>query len=177
MKKIDMSNVKEASTSKRVTAGVYICRITKVEDYPDREYLKVFYDIIEGEFAGYYEKTRSEHPDWLWMGAYVKSYKPTALPMFKRFCSAVSKSNAGFVFDGNINSDERTLVGKKIGLVLGEEEYYANDGNKRTRTYVAREFPVDQADSQKVPELKALIEETTTTNTFTSLDDVVVPFS
>ena len=54
----------------------------------------------------------------------MKSYKPKALPMFKRFCSAVSKSNGNYVFDaGVVNSDEKTLVGKLIGLIFQEEEY------------------------------------------------------
>ena len=96
-----------------------------------------------------------DHPDWEWFGAYVKSYKAKALPMLKRFCSAVSKSNGNFVFDaGTVNADESTLVGKFVGLVFGEEEYYSNAGELKTRLYVAREFPVDQIGAQKVPKKK-----------------------
>ena len=93
MKKIDMTNVQEAGEFKTLPAGAYICVITAVEDVPNKEYLKVSYDIDAGEFKYYYSSIRLNHPDWSWAGAYVKSYKPTALPMFKRFCSAVSKSN------------------------------------------------------------------------------------
>lgn len=157
MKKIDMTNVQEAGEFTRLPAGAYECTITAVEDVADREYLKVSYDIATGEFANYYGNQRAEHPDWAWVGAYVKSYKTKALPMFKRFCSAVSKSNGSFVFDGNaINADEKTLVGKKIGLVLREEEYYSNSGDLRTRLIVHKEFPVDQIDKQKVPDVKKL---------------------
>lgn len=160
MKRIDMTNVKEADGFERPTAGAYICRITAVEDVPHKEYLKVTYDIDDGKFAGYYEKTRNDHPDWAWAGAYVKSYKTKALPMFKRFCSAVSKSNGNFVFDGNtVNADERTLIGKKIGLVMQEEEYYGNDGSKKTRLIVARECPIDKLSTQKIPEAKKLPDE------------------
>ena len=161
MRHIDMTNVKEASGSfERPTAGAYICKITAVEDFSNKEYLKVSYDIDEGEFAGYYERTRNDHPDWAWVGAYVKSYKTKALPMFKRFCTAVSKSNGNFVFDGgSVNADERTLVGKRIGLLFQEEEYYGNDGEKKTRLIVNREFSVDKLASQKTPKPKLLPEE------------------
>ena len=81
--------------------------------------------------------------------------------MFKRMCSAVTKSNKGFIFDGNEHCDESTLIGKKIGMILGEEEYVGNDGSTKTRLYVARE--VDVADIKagkfKVPELKKLAKE------------------
>ena len=163
MKKIDMTNVQEAGAgSAKLPAGAYICKITAVEDVASKEYLKVTYDIAEGEYAGHFARIRDEHPDWLWTGAYVKSYKTKALPMFKRFCSAVSKSNGAFVFDGNtVNADERTLIGKRVGLLMQEEEYYSDSGEKRTRLIVNREFPVDQLKAQKVPAPKLLPEEPT----------------
>ena len=157
MKKVDMSNVQAAGEFARLQAGAYICKITAVQDVPDREYLKVSYDIAQGEFANYYTEMRSNHPDWAWIGSYVKSYKTSALPMFKRFCSAISKSNGNFVFDGGaVNADETTLIGKQIGLILREEEYYSNSGDVRTRLIVHSEFPIDKLDSQKVPEPKRL---------------------
>ena len=155
MKKIDMSNVEESKGFESPAPGAYICRICKVEDITDKEYLKVYYDIAKGDFAGYYADGRKDHPDWEWFGAYVKSYKAKALPMLKRFCSAVSKSNGNYVFDaGTVNADESTLAGKFVGLVFGEEEYYSNAGELKTRLYVAREFPVDQIGAQKVPKKK-----------------------
>ena len=82
------------------------------------------------------------------------------LPMFKRMCSAVTKSNKNFIFDGNQHCDESTLIGKKIGMILGEEEYTGNDGSTKTRIYVAREISIDdlKAGKFKVPELKKLEE-------------------
>ena len=160
MKKIDMTNVQEAGESKRLPAGAYICQIKDVKDVPDKEYLKIIYDISEGEYAGHYGSIRKDHPDWEWVGAYVKSYKTAALPMFKRFCSAISKSNGGFIFDGgSINADESTLKNKYIGLILREEEYYSNSGDIRTRLIVHAEFPVDKLAVQKVPEVKKLKKE------------------
>lgn len=175
MKKVDTKNVQEAGDFSRPEPGAYICTITAVEDVESKEYLKVTYDIAEGEFKGYYSEMRKNNPDWAWAGAYVKSYKPAALPMFKRFCTAVSRSNGAFVFDGGeVNADEKTLIGKKVGLLFGEEEYYGNDGEKKTRLYVAREFSIDKLADQKVPKLKALKEETTASAP-ASMDFVNVP--
>lgn len=172
MKRVDMTNVKEAGDFERVPAGAYICKITAVEDFPNKEYLKVSYDIDAGPFEGYYEKTRADHPEWAWTGAYVKSYKTKALPMFKRFCSAVSKSNGNFVFDGNtVNSDEQTLIGKRIGLVFQDEEYYSNSGDKRMRLIVYKEFPIDKLSEQKVPKAKLLPEEPQGVDAFMSIPD------
>ena len=160
MKRVDMTNAQEPTGFDRPEAGAYICKITAVEDLPAKEYLKVAYDIAEGKYAGYYTKTREEHPDWAWAGAYSKSYKTSALSFFKRFCTAISRSNGNFVFDGGaVNADERTLVGKKIGLLFQEEEYYGNDGSKKTRLIVARECPIDKLSTQKIPEAKKLPDE------------------
>ena len=159
MKAIDLTNIPEAGESQRPAPGAYICTITSAEDVPDKEYLIIGYDIAEGEYKGYYTKMREDHPDWTNAGRYYKSYKPKALGMFKRMCSAVSKSNGKYVFDGNANADEKTLVGKKIGLVFQEEEYYGNDGNKRTRLIINKEFPINELSAQKVPALKAIKEE------------------
>lgn len=163
MRKINMDDIQEAGEFRRPTAGAYICVITDVIDIPEKEYLKVGYDIDSGEFKGYYTELREAHPDWAWCGAYVKSYKQTALSLFKRFCSAVSKSNGSYVFDaGQYNSEEQTLVGKKIGLVFQEEEYYGNDGSVKTRLKVFREFPIDKLDEQRVPDKKLIQKETPT---------------
>lgn len=180
MKKIDLTNIQEAGEFTKLPAGPYICVISWAEDVPEKEYLKITYDIFEGQYAGYYSKTRKDHPDWSWSGVYVKSYKEKALPMFKRFCSAVSKSNGNFVFDGgSVNADERTLVGKKIGLVFQEEEYYSNSGDIRTRLIVKTEFPIDKLDSQKVPPVKQLEKKATITDDFVSVSTVAeeVPWS
>ena len=182
MRSIDMTNVQEAGNFQRPGAGAYICTITKVQDVPlnadtgKGDYLKIWYDIAEGEFKGYYSKMREDHPDWAWSGVYCRSYKEKALGMFKRFCSAISKSNGNFIFDGNtVNSDEKTLAGKKVGIVLQEEEYYGNDGEKRTRLIVQKEFPVSEIAIQKVPKKKELKEETTAAGTPEGIPDEI-PF-
>ena len=169
MRRIDLSNVQEAGERRQLPAGAYVCEIRNVTDYPEKEYLKIVYDIAEGEYRNYFAEARSKNPDWEWYGAYTRSYKTTALPFFKRFCSAINKSNQGFVFDGgNANADERTLIGKRVGLVFQEEEYYSNSGDLRTRLIVARECDVAKVAEQKVPKPKKLQEPATTTPQDTS---------
>lgn len=169
MKSIDLTNVQESGDFARPTAGGYICKIVKVEDIPldkktDKgDYLRIHYDIAEGEFKDYYEGLRERYPESNTIGSYIRSYKPKAQGMFKRMCSAVSKSNGNFVFDAKTNTDEQSLVGKKIGLVFAEEEYYSNAGELKTRLYVASEYPIDKIQSGdfRTPTLKKLKEENT----------------
>jgi hypothetical protein len=173
----DYETTKAYGDIQALPKGGYVLKVLGAEVCNNSvgQYVKLGCDIVEGEYAEHFNSIRAEHQDWAWVGAYVKSYKPKALPMFKRFCTAVTKSNPGYVFDGQINTDEKTLAGKKIGLVLAEEEYYGNDGEKRTRLYVAREFPVDEIASQKVPAIKLLKEESATT--FEPAQNIELPFA
>lgn len=152
MKSIDLSNVQEAEQFTRVKPGGYICTITSVEDIPEKEYLKIEYDIAYGNCKGYYRKLYNERG--FWGASTIKSYKDSALPFFKGFITAVEKSNAGYHWD----SDESKLVGKNIGFVLCEEEYQTKNGDVKTRLYVASVHSVEkiQANDFKVPELKKL---------------------
>lgn len=157
MRRIDLSNVEEAKNGgNRLPAGGYIAKYVKVTDVTDKEYLQFEYDIAEGEFANHFAEL--EKNLGFWGGRYIRSYKQSALPFFKRMCSAVTKSNSGYIFDGNTNADERTLVGKRVGLILGEEEYVGNDGSTKTRLYVVRECDIETINSgdYKIPALKKL---------------------
>lgn len=153
----NIASVQEATgESKRLQAGGYICKYTNVEDVPKKEYLYMEFDIAEGEDKGYFAEL--EERAGFWAGKCYRSYKENALPMFKRMCSAVTKSNKGFIFDGNEHCDESTLIGKKVGILLGEEEYIGNDGSVKTRLRVVREMSVDEIKEGKfkIPPLKKL---------------------
>lgn len=176
MKQVNLENVQEAGSFEKLPVGGYICKYVNVEDIEKKEYLYMEFDIAEGEFKDYYKKLQENLK--FWGGRVYRSYKENALPMFKRMCSAVSKSNAGFVFDGGKqNSNEKTLVGKLVGIVLGEEEYMGNDGTKKTRLYVYSECSVDDIKhgKYKVPELKKLNNSSTNTqpSDFENIDSSV----
>ena len=53
MKKINWGEVEEAQNFTRICAGGYICRVVKVEDNPQKEYLEIWCDPVEGEFKDF----------------------------------------------------------------------------------------------------------------------------
>lgn len=161
MKKINLDNVQEF-TRFRNPVGGFICEIKTVEDVADREYLKVGYDIAEAlsedqkEFVGMYAKRKAER-DFDYPTTVV-SYKENSLPFFKGFVTALENSNKGYKWD----NDENKFVGKKIGFVIGEEEYEGRDKNGmpkvKVRTYVAERHSVQAIKDGdfEVPEFKKL---------------------
>lgn len=175
MKNINLDDVQEAREFSRLPIGGYICGIVRVEDVPEKEYLRVEYDIAEGDFKNYYRQQAQRNPDWNWGGVLIRSYKEKALPFFKAFTTAVEKSNTGYKFD----SDEKKLVRKMVGLVLGEEEYTKQSGDIGTRLYVASVHSVESIKEGKfkVPELKRLSGgSASSTNEFQTVSDEDLPF-
>lgn len=152
MKYKDLTNIQAAGEYTKLQPGGYICQITKVEDFSEKEYLKIEYDIADGEFKKYFKELSEKFN--FWGGNFIRSYKDSALPFFKAFTTAVEESNRGYNFD----YDEHKLVGKYIGLILGEEEYISKDGELKTRLYVSGTRSVDtiRKGTFKVPELKRL---------------------
>lgn len=152
MKRLDLNNVQEAGNFEKLCPGGYICRYTDVNDVSDKEYLYMEFDIAEGRFKDYYKGMSDRFG--FWSGRCYRSYKEKALPMFKRMISAVQNSNPGYAW----NYDERTLIGKLVGIVFGEEEYIGNDGTVKTRLYVSYETSVDDIKKGKfrTPALKQL---------------------
>lgn len=148
MKKLNLENVKEFTPFEKVEAGGYICGIYTVEDVPEKEYLKISYDIIEGEKKGFYTKLKKEK-GWE-LPSFIASYKETALSFFKGTITSIEKSNKGFKFD----NDETKLVGKKIGLVLFEKERINNNGKKVVDMRVDKAHSIDAIKSGdfEVPE-------------------------
>lgn len=148
MKKLNLKDVQEFTPFEKVEAGGYVCGIYAVEDVPDKEYLKISYDIVEGEKKGFYSKLKKERGWELPM--FIASYKDSALPFFKGTITSVEKSNKGFKFD----NDESKLVGKKIGLVLFEKERINNNGKKVVDMRVDKAHSIDAIKSSdfEVPE-------------------------
>lgn len=138
---------------RRPKPGGYAARITKVEDNTDKKCLYIQWEFAEGEFKG----CNQEYFDTFgkWPRLLYRSYKPTALRFFKGFKTAVEMSNRNFVF----NNDPQSLVGKYVGVILGEEEYRADDGSIKTRLYVAetRSGKSIRDGEYKIPELKKYV--------------------
>lgn len=156
MKKINLDNVQEAGSFERLPAGCYECKIIKVEDVANREYLKIYFDITNGNYKGWFKKQYDEdnREQKQWSGNFVRSYKESALPFFKGFVTACENSNKNFKWDG---VNEQDFVKKNVGLVIGYEEYINNNGKKRVRM-VADPHSIDKIKSGEIPipELKKL---------------------
>lgn len=148
MKNIDWNNVQDEIV--RPEPGGYIAKIVDVEDNEQKECLFIKWDFAEGTLKGANRNTYDAHG--FWPTILSRSYKPSALSFFKGFKTAVEESNRGYTF----NNDPSTLVGKFIGVVLGEEEYYGKDGRLKTRLYVAetRSGQAIRAGDFTVPSLK-----------------------
>ena len=133
MKKINdfdsIKPVKGGEPMGRVPAGGYVCRIIHAIDVPEKQYLRIELDISEGEHKGIYSDRFSKFGG-NWGCVRICSYKEKALPMFKGFVTAVEESNDHYKFD----FDEKTLEGKYVGVLMGEEEYINSDGEVKTNT-------------------------------------------
>lgn len=159
MKKISgYDKIQESGSFKKLPVGGYVVKILNATDVPDKEYLRLSFDIAEGPnkgfFAEEYKNDTREDKKWPNAGTFVRSYKEKALPMMKGFTTAVEKSNKNYIW----NFDESTLKGKLVGLVIGEEEFVNSSGKMRTRTYVnaVRSVDIIREGKFEIPEIKRL---------------------
>ena len=152
---------------KRLISGGYVCRITKAEDNSEKQYIYMEFDISEGEFTGY-GASCLERNGFTPLKMF-RSYTDKAAGMFKGFVECLNQSNPN---SPAWDFDEAHLVGKWIGIVLGEEEYKKQDGTIKTRFYVKRTvIPASiRSGNFKVPDLKKLPVEQNTA-AFTPMDD------
>lgn len=176
MKRIEnWDSIVESTSFKRLTPNGYICKILKVEDYPEKEYLKIYFDIFKGDDKGYFKKqydgdTRKEKK-WPNAGTFIRSYKDSAASMFKGFTNAIERSNKGYKWD----FDEKTLVNKVVGLIIADEQYQNQKGQVRVRNYVAAVRSVETIEKGEY-EIPALKELTTTKTTSTPANDPIPDF-
>lgn len=176
MKRINnWENIQESTTFKRLKPSGYICKILKVEDHPDKEYLKIYFDVNGGEDKGYFksqfEKDTRKERKWPNAGTFIRSYKDSAASMFKGFTNAIERSNKGYQW----NFDEKTLVNKVVGLIIADEQYQNQKGQVRVRNYVAavRSVETIEKGEYEIPALKDL---TTTKTTTAPANDPIPDF-
>lgn len=164
MKKIDLSNVQMGF--EKLPVGGYVCAVKTVTDVPDKEYLKIEFDIVKGDKKGWYKKQydTDTRENKKWSGTLCRSYKEAALPMFKGWITSLEESNANFKWDGE---HEQSMVNKYFGAVMGEEEYLNGKGQLRTRVVPVGIHSVKTIESGdfKIPELKKLDNSASVSNT------------
>lgn len=144
-------------------AGGYKCLIKKVaceKTQAGKEYLKIAFDIADGEYKDFYkEKFANDTRDInqkKWSGIwtiFVEGYEAgTTNPKFKGLITSVEASNDKFKF----NFDEKTLEGKKVGLVFREEDFLGQDGQVHTAVKPFFAVSYDKAEEAKIPNKKEL---------------------
>lgn len=144
-------------------AGGYKCLIKKVvceKTQAGKEYLKIGFDIAEGEYKDFYQKKfandNRDNPKWsgIWT-VFTEGYNPgTTNPKFKGLITSVETSNNGFKFSFN----EQELVNKKVGFVFREEEFEGQDGQIHNVVKPFYALSYDKVEEAKIPNPKKLQE-------------------
>lgn len=108
----------------------YVCVIQEVIDHSNDEkpYLEIVYDIMEGEFVGYYSDEFGRNNKW--SHTTRQYYTEASMGVFKGFIKAVNESN-NTDFDPAVGFNETQLEGLLVGFVIGKEWYNANDGTDK----------------------------------------------
>lgn len=159
MRKIsNWEKITVSTNFQKLSPGGYICGIREVVDVPEKEHLKIEYDIIEGDNKGYFTKQFKEDTrkdkKWPNAGTFYRSYKESSQSTFKGFITSIEKSNPDFKW----NWDESKLKNKKVGLVIGEEEYLNQKGQVRIANKVRNVRSVDaiKEGNFQIPEIVKL---------------------
>ena len=183
------SDVKAERTSsgrETLPAGGYVCQIlsARVESNDWGETLVLAHDVCEGDYSGIfkrdYDNNTNENRKWRGTfrlrlpkddGTEQDGWKKRSL---SNFLWAIEQSNPGFAF----NWDEKTLKGKKIGLIYRNKEWAYNDRTGWT-TEAAGTESIDNIREGKfrVPKDKPLPVKEVTVPVFTEeVDDGELPF-
>lgn len=127
-----------------LTLGGHECVIkgTKIESYDWGDMLVLALDIDAGEHKGFYQRQydrrKAEKSDAKWPGTYRQAIPKDdgsdkdnkTKGFFKGMITCIEKSNPGYTW----NWDERSLAGKKVGGVFGQEEFETQTGEVKLAT-------------------------------------------
>lgn len=171
-------------------AGGYICRILKAEETESRAgkpMIKVAFDIIEGEFSGYFRdrfdtwKAAAEDPTdvkWPFNGTkWILLYNNEGETNrdFKSFCTALEESGTEVWKKDML--DAAGLKDAKIGIIFRREESeYMNERRWRTMPFGFRSVKTIQEGTFNVPDDKPLpVQNNEIEDSFSAMEDDI-PF-
>ena len=178
----DFKSERSSSGRETLPAGGYVCKIisAKVEQNDWGDVLVVAHDVCEGEYEGIFKRDFDNNTmdNKKWRGTFrlnipkddgteQDNWKKRS---FNNFIWAVEQSNPGFAWGW----DEKTLRGKKVGLLYRNEEWAMN-GRTGWTTKAAGSESVDNVRDGKfkplkdkpLPESKKVASQ----QTFTEVDD------
>lgn len=144
--------------------GVEIKNQTSQKTGQTYDVLVLKIDITDpDEQAGFYERKFKRDADQNALNAKWKGYMRITIPTdnsddsyksrFKGFTTSVENSNPGYKW----NWDERTLVGKKVGIIFGMEEFQLPENGKVISFVRGRFFgSTEKINEVKIPSVKLL---------------------
>ena len=143
-------------------AGLYVCEIlgVKQEEHNGHSRFVMQFDIAEGDQKGFYQKQynaeKQMNQEAKYKGIHRQNMEEQGLPFFKGLMTSVERSNQGFHFPWGTQGNEKTLVGKRFGAVMGREEFLTSDNQKRMATKIVQIRSIDGLKDAKIPEDKLL---------------------
>ena len=156
---------KAVSSREPLPAGGYVCDIksAKVEEYNGKKgafsVLVLAIEVAEGQYAGFWKKDydNNTNDDKKWRGTYRVNIPRDdgteedswTKRSFGNFIWSVQESNPGYTW----NWDEKTLKGKKVGVLYRNKEWEYNDKTGWT-TEAAGSASVDDIRSGNFRQLK-----------------------
>lgn len=155
------------SAKEKIVPGGHVCKIVSatVDKAASNgaDALKLALEIAEGsEFDGIFNRQfqakRATNPEAKWPCIYRQqtlAADGACSPYFKGLITAIEKSNPGYSFTASW--DERTLSGKRVGMIFREEEFIGNDGDVLTTVKPAFACTVEDVQAGvPVPAVKRL---------------------
>lgn len=159
------------SERKQLPRGGYIVKImdcsevTGNKNGKEYSYLDFSFDVADGEYKGHftaiYQASSDENKKWKgthrqFIPQESDTYYEDNLARFKTMIVNFEESNPGYHWNWN----EKTLKGKLIGIVYGEEEFLTNNGEVITITKPRYFTGIDSIRNGtfKIPQLKKLPE-------------------
>ena len=148
----DYDKTKAYSDFPTLPKGGYVCKVmgAAIENNGNGDYIKISFDIAEGEYAGFYatDYRSQQTEDKKWRGNYLLN-----IPLddgserdgwtkrkFKTFTEALEDSNAGYHFDW----DESKFKGKLFGGLFNQREYKTRKGDYAWATNLAQVTTVEK---------------------------------
>lgn len=150
------NEVKEFSDRQKLPLGAYVCKVKKaaVQANEYGEQLCILFDIVEGEFSGFFneEYKNNTYDNKKWKGV-LRQFIPRddgsekdewTKRSFKGMTAAFEKSNPGYVW----NWDENSLAGKMVGILFRNEEWENDEGKTGWTVRPFRAISVDSVRSE-----------------------------
>lgn len=128
-------SVQTFTERRKLPLGAYVCRIKQanVQQNTWGDQLCILFDIVDGEYAGFYDADfkGNTREDKKWKGV-LRYFVPLdngtekdeyTKSSFKGLVTSIEKSNPGYTW----NWDERTLKGKLLGIIFRNEQWEYNE--------------------------------------------------